>query len=141
MLSKIMLPPIERQCAKFNKYYHMRVMLKNTASYFAPTDIICLEQIPVYEKYIGLNRLWTKRREEKEEKYQARKRSIIWSFTQFRGKMDYQECYTKQRAWFICQRSVEGIQWFTPLSAIYHIPLWIFLYSLICRSFKFSNQF
>lgn len=57
-----MLPPIERKCAKFNKYYNTRAMLKNTAPYFAPTDIICLEQIPTYEKYIGLNRLWTKRR-------------------------------------------------------------------------------
>lgn len=118
-------------------------MLKNTAPYFAPTDIICLEQIPVYEKYIGLNRLWTKKKkiEKKEEKYQARKRSIIWSFTQFRGKMDYQQCYTKQQAWFICEHSVGGIQWFTSLSAIYHKPLWSFLYFLIRRSFNFSNQF
>lgn len=57
-----MLPPIAQKCAKFNKYYHTRAMLKNTAPYFAPTDIICLEQIPAYEKYIWLNRLWTKRR-------------------------------------------------------------------------------
>lgn len=38
-------------------------MLKNTVPYFAPTDTIFLELIAMYENYIGLNRLWMKKKE------------------------------------------------------------------------------
>jgi hypothetical protein len=89
-----MFPCIERIVREVYKYYRARAMLKNTAPYFASTDMIFLEQVAVYEN-VRLNRLWTQRGKQKEGKFQTRKKCIVRSFMQFHAEVDYYAFYEK----------------------------------------------